>query len=103
RNQTSEIMKKTILSFGFIFLLITLSSCKDSTKVQSTDSQTGVETQLHEEEEEAIEEENRMADFFAENEGKYPRKDLDIFENEELTNRIKKLVGEDFAEVYENF
>lgn len=102
QNKTN-FMKKTVFYCFGIILSLNFFSCKDSHKVQSTDSQTGVETMLNEEEEEAIKEENQMKIYFAENEGKYTRMDLDIFSNQEFTNRIKKLVGEDYDEILENF
>lgn len=96
-------MKKTVLLMTALFLSFTFYACKDSNKVQSTDSQSGVETLLNEEEEEAIEEENRMSNFFAEHEGAYTQKDLEIFKNADFTERIKKLTGENYAEIVKNF
>lgn len=84
-----------------LMMAVFMVSCKDNKQVKSTDSQNVVESVLNAEETEKTENET-FQNIITENEDQYPR-DIAVFEDPEISERIQKLVGDEYQSILENF
>lgn len=96
-------MKKATHLFVIFLLMMTVVfvSCRENkfenqekTKIEATQS-----GELEVTDEPALKVLNQIVD----NEEKYPRADLNIFADEEISVRLKNILGEDYDQVVENF
>lgn len=101
---THFIMKTTtLLTVCLISLSLFMVSCK-KTKKNNTPDKSGSELTVKNDsvEPSTTDYSKTAVKLITENEGQYPR-DLKIFKDKDIANRLKKIAGADYPKIIENF
>ena len=95
-------MKKLILS-ACAFSLLTVVSCKKETKIDTSSSKDSLATMAKDSVTIKTDSANSSTrNIITNNIGKYPH-DIKLFENKDFADRVKKITGAQYDEMFKNF